>query len=58
MFGEPDPQHWRDRAKVARAKADQMKDTRFRRRALGIAQAYERVAERIEQRLRSAKESK
>jgi hypothetical protein len=50
--GEPDPQHWRDRGKEARAKADQMRDRRSKRRMLGIADFYERLAERIEQRLR------
>jgi hypothetical protein len=56
--GEPDPQHWRDRAKEARAKADQMRDRRSKRRMLGIADFYERLAERIEQRLRDANKSK
>jgi hypothetical protein len=40
MLGEPDPQHWRDRSKEARAKADQIKeDRRSKRRMLGIADA-------------------
>jgi hypothetical protein len=50
MLGEPDPRHWRDRAKEARSKADQLKeDRRSERRMLGIADFYEHLAERIEQ---------
>jgi hypothetical protein len=50
MLGESDPQHWRDRAKEARAKADRIKeDRRYKRRMLGIADFYESLAERIEQ---------
>jgi hypothetical protein len=50
MLGEPDPQHWRDRAKEARVKASQFKeDRRFKRRMLGIADFYESLAKRIEQ---------
>jgi hypothetical protein len=44
MPGEFNPQHWRDRAKEARAKADQMKDPRAKRRLLGLADFYERLA--------------
>jgi predicted secreted protein len=58
MSGEADPQYWRERAMTARAKADQIKHRRSKRRMLGFAEGYERVAERIEQRLRAAKESK
>jgi hypothetical protein len=50
MVGEPNPQHWRDRATEARSKADQLKeDRRSERRMLGIADFYEHLAERIEQ---------
>jgi hypothetical protein len=45
MPGEPDQQHWRDRAKEARAKADKLKDTRSKRILLGLATSYERLAE-------------
>jgi hypothetical protein len=55
---KPDPQYWRDRAKNLRAKTDNAKDPRSKRMMLGIAAAYERLAERIEQRLRDAKNSK
>jgi hypothetical protein len=51
MSGEPDPRYWRDRAKETRAKADQFKDPRTKRRMLGIAEGYERLAERIDRRL-------
>ncbi len=50
MASEPDPQYWRDRAKEARAQADQTKeDRRSKQRMLGIADFYERLADRIEQ---------
>ena len=50
MLGEPDPQHWRDCAKDARAKADQMKkNQRSKRRLLDLADGYESLAERVEQ---------
>jgi hypothetical protein len=50
MPGEYGSQHWRDRAKEARTKADQTKeDRRSKRRMLGIADFYESLAERIEQ---------
>ena len=58
MPGEADPQHWRDRAKEARAKADQMNDRRSKRRMLGLADFYERLAERLEPPLRDAEKSK
>jgi hypothetical protein len=38
-------------ADLQRAKADQYKDPRIKRRMLGIAKGYERLAERIERRL-------
>ena len=42
------PQHSRDRAKEARAKAEQIEDPRSKRMMLGLADFYERLAERIE----------
>jgi hypothetical protein len=54
MPGKADPQHWRDLAMEARAKADQMKDPRSKRRMLGLANFYENLAERLEPRLRDA----
>jgi hypothetical protein len=47
-----DPQYWRDRADRARAKASQVTDPRSERMLQGIAEAYERLADRVKQRLR------
>jgi hypothetical protein len=47
MPSEPNPKHWRDSAKRARAKADQMKDPRSKRMMLGLADFYERLARRL-----------
>jgi hypothetical protein len=58
MPGEADPQHWRDRANQARAKADQMTDRRSKRMTLGLADFYERVAKQVEKRLLNTKKSK
>jgi hypothetical protein len=48
MSGEADPQYWRERAEEARARADQMNDPRTKRRLLGLADFYERLAGRLE----------
>jgi hypothetical protein len=48
MPDNSDPQYWRDRAKAARALA--MKDPRCELRMLGLADFFERLAERIDQR--------
>jgi hypothetical protein len=53
---KPDPQYWRDRAKKVRADADRATDPRAKRMLLGVAESYDRLAERIEQRLRDAEE--
>jgi hypothetical protein len=45
-----DWQYWRDRAEKARTKADQTQDRRSKRRTLGLADFYERLAEQIKQR--------
>jgi hypothetical protein len=58
MPGELDPQRWRDCAREARAKADQMQDRRSRRRMVGLADFYERLAEQLERRLSNAEKSK
>ena len=47
-MGKLAPEHWRDRAKKARAKAEQIEDPRSKRRMLGLADFFERLAERIE----------
>jgi hypothetical protein len=46
------PEHWRDRAKEARAKAEQVEDPRSKRMMLGLADFFEGLAERIEVGLR------
>jgi hypothetical protein len=45
-----DPEYWHKRAKEARAVAVQMKDVHTRAVMLGIAQDYEKLAQRAEQR--------
>ncbi len=45
-----DPKYWRERADEARAVAVQMKDAHTKAVMLGIAQDYERLAERAEHR--------
>jgi hypothetical protein len=47
---KPDPQYWRERAKVTRANAEKLANLRAKRMMLGTASSYERLAERIEQR--------
>ena len=54
----PDPKYWRERARNARANADRATDPRAKRMLLVVADSYERLAERIEVRLRRAKKSK
>src|SRR6266480_1223289 len=46
-----DPKHWRDRAEEARTVADQLTDADSKRRMLRIAEDYETLAKRAEQRL-------
>jgi len=46
-----DPEHWRERAKEARALAEQMADPISRQMMLGVAADYERLAARAEVRL-------
>ena len=43
-----DPKHWRERAKEARAIADEMNDREAKQTMLGIARDYVRLAERAE----------
>jgi hypothetical protein len=49
--------YWSDRAKEARAKADQMTDPRSKRRMFGLADSYERLAKRLGRHLREVKKS-
>ena len=53
-----DPAHWRQRAEEARAIADQMNDPESKRMMLKVAEDYDRLAERAEQRLRGSPQSK
>ena len=45
-----DHKHWRARAEEARAMAEQMPDPEAKRMMLGIAEGYEKLALRAEQR--------
>ena len=45
-----DAQHWRDRAEEARTHAEQMNTADARMMMLGIAENYEKLARRAEQR--------
>jgi hypothetical protein len=45
-----DPAHWRERAAEARRMADQMTDPVTQRVMLGIADDYDRIAERAQRR--------
>ena len=47
-----DPKHWRDRAEEVRTLAEQMSDPETRRIMRGIADDYEKLAKRAEQRRR------
>lgn len=44
------PQHWRERAREARAIAEQVNEPDAKRMMLEIAQTYEQLAERAEAR--------
>ena len=48
-----DPNHWRNRAEEARAVAVQMMDPHTKAIMLAIAQDYEKLAARAEQRLQT-----
>jgi hypothetical protein len=55
-----DPEHWRARAKQARILAEAINDPTSKEMMLGIANDYERLAERAEERAKKppAKNSK
>jgi hypothetical protein len=46
-----DPKHWRERAEEARAHAQQMTDPEAKRMMLTIAEDYEKLARRAQDRL-------
>jgi len=46
-----DPKHWRERAEEARVHAEQMADPEAKQTMLKIAEDYEKLAQRAEQRL-------
>jgi hypothetical protein len=48
LYSINDPQHWLDRAKEARALAEQMDDPEAKRTMLKNADDYERLAQRAE----------
>jgi hypothetical protein len=49
-----DPVHWRERAKEARAHADQLTDREARALMLAVVDSYDKLAERAEKKLRDA----
>jgi hypothetical protein len=50
LYSINDPEHWLDRAKQARALAEQMDDPEVKRTMLKNAGDYERLAQRAEER--------
>jgi hypothetical protein len=48
-----DPSHWRNRAEEARSQADEMRSEDTRLQMLKIAEGYDRLALRAEERARS-----
>jgi len=53
-----DPEHWRQRAEEMRTLADGISDEETRATMLKIAEDYERLAKRAEQRARGLPQSK
>jgi hypothetical protein len=55
-FSVDDPAHWRVRAEEARTLADEMSDEISRKMMLQIAEGYERLAKRAEERAKKKRE--
>jgi hypothetical protein len=53
-----DPEHWRDRAREKRELAERLRNEQAKQTMLRIANDYERLAERAEERLRGSPQSK
>ena len=51
-----DPKHWRERAEEARVHAEQLTDPESKKTMLTIAEDYEKLAKRAEERLRNSEE--
>jgi hypothetical protein len=51
-----DPKHWRERAEEARVHAEQITDPESKQAMLRIAEDYEKLAKRAEERLRNSEE--
>jgi len=52
-----DPKHWRNRAQELRILADQISDPEIRRIMIGIAEDYEKLAKRAEERAAKSRAS-
>jgi hypothetical protein len=46
-----DPEHWRSCAEEARTIADDIKDAEVRRMMLSVAEAYDQLADRAQERI-------
>jgi len=53
-----DPKYWRNQAKKARAHAEKVADPDLKRKMTELAENYEHLARRAEQRLRKSAKSK
>jgi hypothetical protein len=53
-----DPKHWRNQAKKARAHAEKVADPDLKRMMIALAENYEHLVRRPEQRLRKSAKSK
>jgi hypothetical protein len=52
-----DPKHWRDRAREKRALAERLRNEQAKQAVLRIANDYERLAQRAEERSRGSPQS-